>query len=46
MVIHVYPSDDWIEHKVENLNSCPCEPTVEFYEEETLVIHNSLSQED
>lgn len=51
-VVHVYPEDDWIEHKLETedgLCNCPCEPRIVYIDEETgaplpspIVIHNAL----
>jgi len=35
---HVYPTDDWIEHKLEGLD-CICEPKIDWNNK--LVIHNS-----
>ena len=35
---HIYPNDDWIEHKLEGLD-CICEPRIDWGHK--LVIHNS-----
>lgn len=35
---HIYPVNNWIEHKLEGLN-CICEPRIDW--EYNLVIHNS-----
>jgi len=35
---HIYPTDDWIEHKLVGLD-CICEPKIDW--ENSLVIHNS-----
>jgi hypothetical protein len=49
--LHVYPSDDWIEHDTSGLD-CPCEPRVEWWDEDgnhyavPLVIHNALDGRD
>lgn len=40
-MIHVYPVDDWIEHKLEG-TGCICEPRVDFSYGEGIVIHNSV----
>ncbi len=47
-MMHVYPINDWIEHKIEG-EPCPCEPAILFSDPETgeaysegLVIHNAL----
>lgn len=52
MTVHVYPLNDWIEHKVDEdagQYTCPCEPRIEYVDpdtgvphEEPLVIHNAL----
>ena len=35
---HIYPVNDWIDHKTEGLN-CICEPLIDW--ENMLVVHNS-----
>lgn len=35
---HIYPHNDWIEHKLEGFDCC-CEPRIDW--EFMLVIHNS-----
>lgn len=51
MTLHIYPIDDWIEHRVEESAdevSCPCEPTIEYTDAygvplpEPIVIHNAV----
>jgi hypothetical protein len=46
--IHIYPTEDWIEHDVDGYH-CACGPRVEYYDDETgehypapLVIHNAI----
>lgn len=49
---HVYPVNDWIDHKTEGGPTecdCPCEPVVKWIDDETglplawpLVVHNAL----
>ena len=48
MTIHVYPTEDIIEHDTESLD-CVCEPTIvwsdeegQIYENGPLVIHNEV----
>lgn len=52
MTVHVYPENDWIEHRTDG-EDCPCEPRVQYIDEETglpldepLVIHNALDGRD
>lgn len=37
---HLYPLDDWIEHKLEG-TGCVCEPRLEIEDGEMIVIHNA-----
>lgn len=37
---HIYPLNDWIEHKLEG-TGCVCEPRIEIEDGELIVIHNS-----
>lgn len=56
MTTHVYPLDDWIDHKIDVPASecdCPCEPRIEYFDPETgeaysepLVIHNAIDQRE
>ena len=38
---HVYPLNDLEEHDTESAGQCDCNPTVEFVNGDTIVIHNS-----
>ena len=49
MTIHVYPPDDWIEHKIDCDASeceCPCEPEIDWSGCRPLVIHNAIDQRE
>lgn len=50
MPVHVFPVEDWIEHKTDG-EPCPCEPTEEWidpksglpYADGPVVVHQRLS---
>ena len=51
MAIHVYPTDDWIDHRVDGEEeiSCPCDPDVQWIDDKTglpldepVIIHTAL----
>jgi len=55
MTTHVYPLNDWIDHKVDDVASecnCLCEPRVEYLDDrglplsEPVVIHNAIDQRE
>jgi hypothetical protein len=55
MTVHVYPLEDWIEHRTDQNATecdCPCEPEVEYvnpvtgeFYDEPLIIHNMVGEE-
>lgn len=55
MTRHIYPIDDWIEHRTEETAddvTCPCEPEIQWTDadgeplEEPIVIHNAIDGRD
>ena len=52
MAIHVYPENDWIEHRIDQGVAncdCPCDPDIQFIDPDTgedydepMIIHNAL----
>lgn len=55
MTVHVYPEEDWIDHRLEQHDwncNCPCEPYIEYFNpitgekyDEPLIIHNRVGPE-
>lgn len=48
MAVHVFPIDDWIEHRTEDFD-CVCEPVIHLVDastgkayEQPLVVHNAV----
>lgn len=56
MTVHVYPEDDWIDHKTDQTADecdCPCDPRIEYLDPQTgiphatpMVIHNAIDQRE